>query len=376
MRLGWASLLLMLLAVGPVEGRGGGPLPGLTAAELLEFKRGFLAFRDQLFPQQGLGPAFNEARCYACHRNPALGGQSNKTVVRFGRMAGDRFDPLDAFGGPLLQANGIAAGCVERMPREASVVTMRNATSLLGAGLIEAIPDQQIIARAAEQAQDPARAGRVHLVASQSQGTRRVGRFGWKSQGAVLLDVVAEAMRNEMGFTNALVPAETPPGGDAALLAGCDAVADPEDRADFLGTVTRLVRYLAPPPGPSRVTETMLLGEAVFQEIGCAFCHATGYTAVSPYPAIDGQRVDLYSDLLLHDVGTGDGIVEGDARGTEFRTPPLWLVRGSHPYLHDGRARTVTEAIAAHGGQAQEVRDAYFARSSAEQNAVLKFLRR
>ncbi len=106
-------------------------------------------------------------------------------------------------------------------------------------------------------------------------------------------------------------------------------------------------------------------------------CRAyTGYTSASSNPAIDGKSVDLYSDLLLHDIGTGDGIVQGDAQGNEFRTPPLWLVRGSHPYLHDGRARTVVEAIGAHEGQALEVREAFFALSSAEQNAILKFLKR
>ena len=181
---------------------------------------------------------------------------------------------------------------------------------------------------------------------------------------------------NEMGFTNALFPTENAPNGDLALLAQCDSVSDPEDTTDFLNTVTRLVRFLAPPPPPSSVNDTMLHGEALFHSSGCAFCHYEGYTSVSSNLAIDGKSVALYSDLLLHDVGTGDGIVEGDAQGNEFRTPPLWLVRGAHPYLHDGRARTVAEAIGAHQGQALDVINAYFSLSSDEKNAILTFLRR
>ena len=115
-------------------------------------------------------------------------------------------------------------------------------------------------------------------------------------------------------------------------------------------------------------------GEALFDSIGCSFCHYVGYTAVSSISAIDGQSVALYSDLLLHDIGTGDGIVQGDAHGNEFRTAPLWLVRGTEPYLHDGRAHTVAEAISAHQGQALDVRNTYLALSPSEQQAVLRFL--
>jgi CxxC motif-containing protein (DUF1111 family) len=115
-------------------------------------------------------------------------------------------------------------------------------------------------------------------------------------------------------------------------------------------------------------------GEALFDSIGCSFCHYVGYTAVSSISAIDGQSVALYSDLLLHDIGTGDGIVQGDAQGNEFRTAPLWLVRGSHPYLHDGRALSVADAIDAHQGQALDVRNAYLALSASEQHTLLKFL--
>ena len=213
------------------------------------------------------------------------------------------------------------------------------------------------------------------MVTGISDGRSHIGRFGWKAQGALLVDFVGQAMVDEMGFTNALFPTEEAPNGDLALLARCDTVPDPEDKTDFLHKVTRLLRFLAPPPQPTKVNDVLVRGEAVFNSLGCGFCHAVGYTAASTNPALDGKAVDLYSDLLLHDIGTGDGVAQGDARGNEFRTAPLWLVRGSHPYLHDGRARTVDEAIVAHQGQAADVRDAYLALSKSDKNALVKFLR-
>src|SRR5262249_31286278 len=159
------------------------------------------------------------------------------------------------------------------------------------------------------------------------------------------------------------------------LVARCDAVSDPEDTRDFLNKISRLLRYLGRPASPSRVSDVAKQGEALFHSIGCAFCHYSGYTAVSPIAAIDGQSVEIYSDLLLHDIGTGDGVVQGDAQGNEFRTPPLW-VGMRHAYLHDGRVRSIPDAIDAHHGQAQDVRDAFFALSAAEQAAIVRFLKR
>jgi len=376
MRSAGPLLLALGLMAGLAHARGGGPLGGLTEAEVAQFKEGFDAFRTNLSRDQGLGPAYNLASCYPCHGHPALGGQSPKTVTRFGRLDGDVFSPLASAGGPLLQQKAITSSCAEVVPANATVVIRRNATSALGAGLIEAIPDQQILDRAAaERAENAAAAGRAAVVTGVSDGLAHVGRFGWKAQGALLVDFVGQAMVDEMGFTNALFPTEEAPNGDLALLARCDLVPDPEDTTDFLYKVTRLLRFLSPPPQPTKVNDSVLRGEAVFNAIGCAFCHAAGYTAVSDNPAIDGQHVDLYSDLLLHDVGTGDGIVQGNARGNEFRTPPLWLVRGSHPYLHDGRARTVPEAIEAHQVQALDARAAYEGLSPADKNALVKFLR-
>jgi CxxC motif-containing protein (DUF1111 family) len=364
-------------AVDPVRARKAGlPLPGLTQAELDAYKAGFNAFREHVGAGEGLGPTFNGgSRCYHCHRGPALGGTSKDTVTRFGRAGAGGFDPLASLGGPVLQEKAVTPGCEEVVPPEANVVVHRSVSSALGAGLVEAIPDEQFLDRATAQlVANPAMAGRPHMVTSVSDGMPHVGRFGWKAQGALLVDVVAEAMVNEMGITTPLFPTERAPNGNAALLAQCDPVPDPEDPGVFLDELTTLLRFLSPMPLPRRLQGVAIPGEAVFDAIGCGFCHYVGYTTVSANPAIDGKLVDLYSDLLLHDVGTGDGVVDGDAQGNEFRTAPLWVLKATAPYLHDGRARTIEEAVLAHGGQASGVLGAYRALSKQDRLAVLKFL--
>jgi len=374
---GSVCLLVGLLAA-TAHAKGGGALPGLTPAELLQFNQGFAAFRQQIFPADGLGPAFNQARCYGCHSNPALGGRSQRSrsiVTRFGRNEGGVFSALGSVGGSLLQSSGLSPACAERLPPEANVVAIRMTSSALGSGLIEAIPDAQIMARAAaERVLSPAQAGRVHMVRSTEDGQLHVGRFGRKAQWATIPDAVGDALLMEMGVTNALFPDETAPNGDLARLASCDQVADPEDRTDLLTKLTWVLRYLGPPFTPKTFNRVAVEGEQLFASIGCTFCHYDGYTAVSPVAAIDGQRVPLYSDLLLHDIGTGDGIVQGQASGREFRTQPIWLAM--KPYLHDGRARTINDAIAAHQVEANAARLAYFALTPYEQRAVQKFLKR
>jgi CxxC motif-containing protein (DUF1111 family) len=369
-----ALLAAVALSATAAHARGGGPLPNLTPVELREFAEGFTAQRTHLFAQQGLGPAFNAARCYQCHSNPALGGQSKVTVVRFGSSAGGTYDPLIALGGPVLQAKALSPACAEALPANADVVSVRNVTSTFGAGLIEAIPDQEILDRtAAEFAANPAMAGRPNLVTGVSDGVLHVGRFGWKAQRALIVDAVGEAMLNELGITNAVFPSESAPGGNAAVLAQCDTVADPEDTGDMLTKLSNLLRFLAPVPPPRNPSVLVQQGEALFRAVGCDFCHYSAYVAASANPVLDGKHVDLFSDLLLHDIGTGDGVVQGDAQGNEFRTAPLWLVRGADPYLHDGRAKLIG-AIDAHHNQAQPTRDAFYALSQAGQSAVLKFL--
>lgn len=369
-------LVLSLLAAAPAHASPVPPLPGLDDATLAQFMAASQVFRTQVSPEKGLGPSFNGRSCYFCHKRPSLGGVSPRMVTRFGRIDGNGvFDPMDAEGGSALQAIGSPKDCAEIVPPGA-ITAKRNTVSMLGDGLIEAIPDQQITDRAAaELVENAAAAGRPNVVTSVSDGLPHVGRFGWKAHRALIIDIVGEAMLNEVGITNALFPVENAPNGDLATLARCDLVPDPEDTTDVLHQLDMLVRYLAPAP-PRKTSDDIVRGEALFRSIGCTFCHYDGYTTSSADPILDGKSVPLFSDLLLHDIGTGDGIVQEDAQGNEFRTAPLWVVRGGQPYLHDGRALTVPDAIMAHGNQALDARNAYAALPPLDQHYVVKFLLR
>jgi CxxC motif-containing protein (DUF1111 family) len=373
-------LLVLVLLAAPTAAsarpRFGDPLPGMAASELGAFLDGKDEFREVDEAPEGLGPTFNLDGCAACHDRPAVGGGSRIVETRFGRTENDVFDPLSAEGGSLLQELAIDPACAEVVPGDANVVALRQTTPLFGAGLVEAIPDAQITARAAaEELLDAGLAGRAHLVTSVSDGQVHVGRFGWKAQQALLLDFSGDAYVNEMGITNRLFPQENAPNGNLALLALCDTVEDPEDVTDDIDAFTDFMRFLAPPPQRSQLSQRIQRGAQVFVGAGCAFCHYTGYVAASPRPAIDGRTVEAFSDFLLHDIGTGDGVVQGDAQGTEFRTAPLWGLRRSAPYLHDGSASTVSLAIESHAGQAAAARDAFLALPSGDRRAMLRFLR-
>jgi CxxC motif-containing protein (DUF1111 family) len=219
------------------------------------------------------------------------------------------------------------------------------------------------------------------MVTDETTGTLRVGHFGWKAQHATLLAFAADAYLNEMGITNRYFPTENAPNGDQARLARFDTVADPEDIVDpqtgrsDIDAAADFMRLLAPPPA-LRQTGPAQFGAIRFDAIGCSGCHTpsmqTGRNAIA---ALDRKTVNLYSDLLLHDMGSlGDGIVQGMALGSDFRTPPLWGVRASAPYLHDGRAATLDEAIRAHDGEARAARDRYLRLREAERQQIVAFL--
>jgi CxxC motif-containing protein (DUF1111 family) len=293
-------------------------------------------------------------------------------------------------GGSLFQDQAISPACAETIPREANVIAKRQTTPLFGMGLIEAIPDAQIEAYRAEEVRlHPGQAGRIHRVVDVASGATRVGRFGWKLQQATLAAFSGDAYVNEMGVTSSLFPTENAPNGDQAKLAACDKVADFEDHDDDVVLFTNFMRLLAPPPRENDFGQGGRdgrndrrhngggggdRGEDLFERVGCEVCHHSGFRAASPIRAINGERVDAFSDFLLHDIGTGDGIVQGDARGNEIRTTPLWGVSESAPYLHDGSAATIGDAIERHRNQGGSARRAFQDLSHDEQRALLAFL--
>ena len=363
---------------GPV--RFGDPLPGLTKAQQDAFTTGLDEFQNEEQKETGLGPIFNNVSCVACHGAPAPGGSGVQTVTRFGSTAGGGFDPLTELGGSLLQEKAIDPDALEVVPPEANVTTLRQSTPLFGLGLIEAIPDATIERLAARPPHDGI-AGRAAHITDVTTGEERVGRFGWKAQQATLLAFAADAYRNEMGITNRFFPTENAPNGDAAKLAKWDKVADPEDEVDEvtgrgdIDAVADFMRLLGPPP-QLPATSAAMAGGYVFHQVGCDRCHTPVLkTGQSDIRALSHQAVPLFSDLLLHDMGAlGDGIAQADAGPRDFRTAPLWGLRASGPYLHDGRAPTVDAAIRAHDGEAANTRDRYLRLKEPQRRQLLEFL--
>jgi len=374
------------VTAGTGHGQFGSPLEGLRFDQRKLFRDGLDQFSETEGVADGLGPIFNNVSCAACHSSPAVGGASAINETRAARVDNGLYTDLP--GGSLFQSQAIRPDCAETIPPEANVIAQRQTTPLFGSGLIEAIPDGEIMAYAAAQARaHPDQAGRVNQVQDPPEGTSRVGRFGWKSQHATLLSFAADAYVNEMGITNPLFPIENAPNGDLQKLARCDTVKDPEN-TDDINKFANFMRFLAPPPrdpvwdrghdglfGHGRnSTSPIENGQQIFERIGCAVCHHAGFRAVSRIEAIDGKRVEAFSDFLLHDVGTGDGIVQGNAKGNEFRTPPLWGISESAPYLHDGSANTIRDAIQRHANQGAAAQKAFRALSFEDEQALLAFL--
>jgi len=363
----------------PVSGFGA-PLEGLSAEQISAFATGLDEFTNVENPQGGLGPIFNRASCVACHAAPAIGGGSAINVTRFGRTTDGHFDALTAAGGSLLQVNAINPGAVELVPAAANTVARRQSTPLFGLGLIEAIPDDVILANAARQ-NALGLNGLPAMVDDVVSGKPRVGRFGWKAQQATLLAFSGDAYLNEMGITNRFFPLENAPNGDTGKLARFDRVSDPEDSVDpvtgkgDIDVVADFMRLLAPPPSLPLSTSARS-GASLFKQAGCSGCHQPQMqTGPSQTPALNNVLVYLYSDLLLHDMGQlGDGIEQGMAHGNEMKTAPLWGLRASAPYMHDGRAPGIDEAIQAHDGEAAKARAAYLKFSNSQRKQLLEFL--
>lgn len=363
----------------------GAPLTGLNAGQLAAFNAGRRDFVANETPASGLGPIFNDSSCVRCHQNPAAGGTNgapNSSVTRFGRVVNGAFDPMVSLGGSLLQQRSIHPAVMEFVPAAATVRATRITTPVFGAGLIEAIPDATIQALASVPKADGVR-GRAATIVDVASGQSRVGRFGWKAQQATLLAFSGDAYLNEMGITNRFFPLENAPNGNTALLAQYNTqvtivgLQAPVDATGFskVDRVASFMRFLAPPPA-STLTASATAGRALFQQVGCAICHTpTLQTGPNAITALNNQSVRLYSDLLLHNMGSlNDGVAQGNAGPNEMKTAPLWGLRSRPNWLHDGRARSIDAAIRAHDGEAGVSRGRYLALSNAQRQQLLDFL--
>jgi len=366
-----------------VQTQFGDPLPNLNAERLAQFNEGRDEFREPEDVNEGLGPVFNGRSCGECHGVPALGGGSQRLVTRIGAIVNGAYDPLTRLGGSLLQERAIGPneGSPHRfrpeiVPRDATVVARRRSTPLFGLGLVDATPDSTFIALAAQQAaRNDGTAGRVALVDNILAGMRTVGKFGWKAQVPTLQQFSGDAYLNEMGITSPDFPNENCPMGNCAELQ-FNPRPGLNDGGEDVDALANFMRLLAAPPRGA-INADVTAGEAVFNRIGCNACHVQSLqTGTNANPSLNRVTYQPYSDFLLHDMGNlGDFIEQGSATGRELRTAPLWGLRVLQSFLHDGRARTIEEAISAHDGQGRASRERFTALDATDRNRLLAFLR-
>ncbi len=375
----------------------------------------------------GLGPLYNAQSCRECHQNPVSGGASQVSELRVGHPGphGQFLDPeipiahgLEVIKGRnLVNDRAICPSAAfpsteiqERVPETETIRTTRQSLSLLGDGFVEAVADQTLIDLAEKQCRSSHRriCGQVLFVPIvEAPGQTGVGRFGWKDQHASLLSFSADAYLNEMGITNRLQPDE--------VTNLCNTVSEPNDTPgpDGLADIDHFARFIRATKAPARDTElanspAAKKGSALFDKIGCAICHVpalttapagtkiNGGTFTIP-PALGGITFHPYGDFLLHNVGTGDGIVQSmtedygkrmyrvtwqnlsleafQSTQNKIRTAPLWGVRLQPRLMHDGASLTFRDAILRHGGEAAQVTKRFEKLKKGDQQAIIEFLK-
>jgi CxxC motif-containing protein (DUF1111 family) len=296
---------------------------------------------------------------------------------------------FESLGGTLIQSRATHPDIVERVIPEDAIRTFRISTNTLGNGFVEAIANRTLLAIRDKQPAEM-RGTAVVVPVLEANGTSRIGRFGWKSQHGSLESFSADAYLNEMGITSPLFPEEnTSSDRFVGFGSGYDPVADPEDDGEDVVAFADFMRSTkAPPRGP--ISSDVLAGEALFNKIGCAVCHTASITTAKPGAKINGSAFTVpaalgnkiihpYSDFLLHDIKTGDGIPvlplpEYSSTANQIRTAPLWALRTRNRLMHDGLSFTKQDAIQRHGGQAGDVTNNYNALSAAEKSQLLAFL--
>lgn len=374
----------------------------------------------------GLGPLYNAQSCRECHQNPTTGGSSQVSELRVGHnnaqgvfqnpeipinhgseiikgrsLINDRaICPSGAFPSTEIQ---------EHVPDSEKIRTFRVSLNLLGDGFVEAVPDQTLIDLAKDQCKKSGGkiCGQALVVPIvESPGKTAVGRFGWKDQHASLLSFSGDAYLNEMGITNRLQPDE--------VTNLCNAATEPNDTTgpDGLADIDHFARFMRALEAPARdvtlsQTPEAKKGEALFDKVGCTACHVPALTTAAAGtvinggnftipPALGGKTFHPYGDFLLHNVGTGDGIVQSATEhygkrfaehswenysehehgntANKMRTAPLWGVRLHSRLMHDGESLTLSDAIRRHRGEAAHVTAEFETLTPAEKKDLLTFL--
>jgi len=348
-------------------------------------------FDERELIDDGLGPVYNAQACAECHQNPVSGATSQITELRVGRFDGFTF--TDRPGGSLINDRAINPAIQERVAGADNVATFRTSLNILGDGFVEALPDSFFTNT--RNAQPSGRKGTIiNVPVGENNNVTRIARFGWKNQHASLLSFAADAYLNEMGITSPLQAAENTSNG--VSVAAYDTVPDPEDAATVanpFGTdveaFTRFMRSTKPPGRDLALINTpdVVTGASLFTSIGCASCHTASATTAPAGTSFNGGKfivpaalgdkiIHPYSDFMLHNVGTGDGIVQngGSATRNMVRTPPLWGLRTRTRLIHDGEDITRNNAILFHTNEAEPVIQNYINLSLTQQNQLIAFL--
>jgi CxxC motif-containing protein (DUF1111 family) len=347
---------------------------------------------------KGLGPVYNARSCSDCHQNPVTGGGSQVTELRVGHTDHGNFvNPSITINDgqttipnrSLVNDRSTCAQAQERTPGTERIHALRMSLNTLGDGFVEAIDDTTLQTIATQQA--TATGGRIsgqliQVPVLEASGQTRGGRFGWKDQHASLLSFASDAYLNEQGITNRLNPTDT--------TTLCKTTSDPEDVADANGMAdidhfaTFMRGTMAPPVDAALLaTPDAQAGQQLFAAVGCATCHVPSITTAPPGTVINGgtftvppelgsKIIHPYGDFLLHDVGTGDGIVQNGppATATKMRTMPLWGLRTRDRLMHDGLSNTRDDAIMRHRGEAGFVTERYFRLSQQQKTQLITFL--
>ncbi len=394
-------------------------------------------FEERDIVTDGLGPIYNAQSCAECHQNPVTGGISQISELRAGHNdANGNFVPatLTINDGGGLQGvtianrslinqratcpgvvtdndptNNIADGTIiynhpneqaqERVPGAETVRTRRMTTNLLGLGFVESISNTTL--QNIPNGQPSGMKGQLTVVpVAEAPGQFRNGRFGWKDQDASLLSFAGGAYLNEQGITNRLnrtevttlcddVPDNTPCENNPNVICA----EDPENDIDAFA---QFIRAAKAPSRDARLaaTSSAQAGASLFHSIGCDICHINTLTTAAAGtvinggafvvpPALGSKIIHPYSDFLLHDVGTGDGIAQVTFPGSntldqsmknKVRTAPLWGVRTRNELMHDGENYTRNESILRHANEANGVINSYRALSTTQKNQIVDFL--
>jgi CxxC motif-containing protein (DUF1111 family) len=373
---------------------------GLTEPPGDTFVEDQLQFEKVHNPDDGLGPVFNATSCAQCHQNNVTGSASQITELRVGHKDanGNFVNPTVVInngaatitGRSIVNDRAICDQAQEHVADTETIQTSRAVLNTLGDGFVEAIPDQTLRSIATSQAAQSG--GRIHgeaieVPVLESPGATRIGRFGWKDQQPTVLSFAADAYLNEMGVTNRLRPHD--------VTSVCKVSSDPEDMPDNSGLTNidhfaQFIRATLTPPRDALLAATAdaIAGNRIFDSIGCSLCHVETILTAPVDTVINGgtyivtaavgnRYIHPYGDFLLHDVGTGDGIVQAGPPDTadKMRTAPLWGLHIKSRFMHDLNSLTLDHAIRRHKGEASEVAGRYGALSVTQEQQLLTFLR-